>query len=1028
MPRLGFTVKLFVAFVITLLIILALLLTMFQVEQREWQRGVLAEHALTATSVAVQVDHLFDAATTLGWSVAADPRAQTLDPRILDPFLTALVRQQTLVAAVNVFDAHGVNRGWGTPGGAAEPRLTVSARSGFRLALAQNSPVVTPVLNMRRMGMIGIVVDVPIRNQAGQLIGIVSVVLRADQLASRYRQMRLPPDERIVVLDPSGRLAFDTAHPGLTYKQGAAFANVPAVRRVLAGAKEEQAQFTGPISHQEWLGAFVQTPRYHWVVGVTTPRARALATPEAWQKEALIGWGGITVASLFLALMLAGSFRRPMRKLTIAAGDLGAGDLSRRVSIQTGDELQDLGSALNQMAARLQQREADVSRLRSEAENRAAKLRAVLDSVIDPVWIGAPDRTLVDANASARRELGGTADQFFGHSIEAALNAVGIAGLDGKPLQFDALPIARTLRGETFTNAELRLRAPNGHERIFVTGGAPIRDDRGQVTLGVVFTHDVTSQRRAEEALRRAEERLRLVVTNAPIVLFALDHTGRFTLSEGRGLAVLGLKPGQVVGQSVFDVYHEQPALLANVRRALEGHDFTSTDVLRPSGLVWEIHWSPFRDDAGKLLGVVGVATDVTARVHAEQEREQLLARTTALAEIGRALVTERSLRGVAEVVIEQSVKAMGVDAIGLWLADPTHRRLSLCASRHFAPEAMPAMQDVSYDAPLIMATAARTEQRQVVEDTATTDLPEPSRKLAHVARIGSIVALPMRSRGRLVGVLAFTTHQPRHYSQSELDFDSTVADLFAVGIDDAQLFHDVQQALRLREEFMGAVAHELRTPIAVIRGWAQFLLRPKGRTLEREQTALTAMIRQADRITRFIDDLFAVARLRRESTTLQPERISLSAFVRGVVTDISLAHPTRDIRVTTTDDACVDADPRLIREVLRHLIENAVRYSPADRPVDVAMRRVGTEAVVSVTDRGIGIATERQAHVFEPLFEPVPAGFPGYTGDVSLGLYLSKQAIQASGGQIWLASAPNKGSTFSFSLPLVAMPKSSVR
>ncbi|MEE8347922.1 MAG: EAL domain-containing protein [Dehalococcoidia bacterium] len=128
---------------------------------------------------------------------------------------------------------------------------------------------------------------------------------------------------------------------------------------------------------------------------------------------------------------------------------------------------------------------------------------------------------------------------------------------------------------------------------------------------------DASKRRELEQALRQSEERLHTVVDSTPIVMFALDRQGVFTLSEGKGLDALGLKPGQIVGQSIFDVYREAPQILENVRRALAGETFKS--LVEVAGLVFESWYSPLCDESGEITGVIGVATDISERRRAEQ-------------------------------------------------------------------------------------------------------------------------------------------------------------------------------------------------------------------------------------------------------------------------------------------------------------------------------------------------------------------------------------------------------------------------
>ena len=120
-----------------------------------------------------------------------------------------------------------------------------------------------------------------------------------------------------------------------------------------------------------------------------------------------------------------------------------------------------------------------------------------------------------------------------------------------------------------------------------------------------------------EASLRQNEERLRTFVTNAPMVLFAVDQQGIFTLSEGLGLASLNLKPGQVVGQSVFEVYKDYPKIVSTIRRALAGESLTAT--VEVDQLVFESHFTPIRAEDGRVSGVIGVASNISERRQAEQ-------------------------------------------------------------------------------------------------------------------------------------------------------------------------------------------------------------------------------------------------------------------------------------------------------------------------------------------------------------------------------------------------------------------------
>jgi PAS domain S-box-containing protein len=155
---------------------------------------------------------------------------------------------------------------------------------------------------------------------------------------------------------------------------------------------------------------------------------------------------------------------------------------------------------------------------------------------------------------------------------------------------------------------------------------------------------DITDRRRGREALRQTEARLRTVVSSASLILFALDQNGVFTLSEGEGLKALGWKSGEMVGRSVFDLYGDNPEILANFRRALAGETFSrAVDV---GDLTFEARYSPLTDDTDTVIGVIGVATDITENRKAQKALQENEERYRELFENANDIIYTHDLAG----------------------------------------------------------------------------------------------------------------------------------------------------------------------------------------------------------------------------------------------------------------------------------------------------------------------------------------------------------------------------------------------
>ncbi|PSP54406.1 hybrid sensor histidine kinase/response regulator [Halobacteriales archaeon QH_7_68_42] len=263
-----------------------------------------------------------------------------------------------------------------------------------------------------------------------------------------------------------------------------------------------------------------------------------------------------------------------------------------------------------------------------KASERKQRLARVLETVPSCVVQLDRDGEFVFANDRAKRVLGLERDSVTGRAYDDP--EWEIRTLDGDPIPDDRLPFARVLEtGEPVDDFRHSIAWPDGTRRVLSVRGAPLFDEEDEVEWVILSMQDVTERRERERELKATEERIDTVVSNVPIVLFAVDADGVFTLSEGRGLAKLGLEPGEVVGESMFDFYADNPDVLDAVELALDGE--TVKRVIDVDGIYFETAYQPVTDDAGTVTGAIGVAIDITERrerrleLRREKERSEEL-------------------------------------------------------------------------------------------------------------------------------------------------------------------------------------------------------------------------------------------------------------------------------------------------------------------------------------------------------------------------------------------------------------------
>jgi PAS domain S-box-containing protein len=464
---------------------------------------------------------------------------------------------------------------------------------------------------------------------------------------------------------------------------------------------------------------------------------------------------------------------------------------------------------------------------------------------------------------------------------------------------------------------------------------------------------------------RAGEERLRAAFESASAGMALVGLDGRW-LRVNRALwEMLGYEEDELLRRSFQEVTHPDDA--AEDRRVVaallageaEAFQIEKRYLRRDGSPVWVLLGVALvRDEGGAPLHFVGQIQDVTGRKQAEAERERL----AAIVESAEEAIIGRDLDGTITSWNRGAARLFGYsaeEAVG-------------------QPIAMLSPPGPEGDVEAFLAAIRRGER---VETPEATRIARDGRRL-----LVSLSVSPVRdAEGRVVGA-------------------STIA-------------RDVSERRRLEElqrDYLAMVTHDLRTPLTAVRGNAQLLQR-RG---EYRSSAVEAILVQADRMQRLLDDLADVVRLEGGDLPLRRATVDLAALARREVAALAAQQPNLAIEVTTPGGPVVgELDGDRLAQVIANLLGNAAKYAPDGGPIRVEVSASDGQARLAVSDNGPGIDPEHQPKLFERFYR---AGATG-AGGLGLGLYISRMLVEAHGGTVGVESAPGFGSTFVVTLPLRA-------
>jgi len=288
------------------------------------------------------------------------------------------------------------------------------------------------------------------------------------------------------------------------------------------------------------------------------------------------------------------------------------------------------------------------------------------------------------------------------------------------------------------------------------------------------------------------------------------------------------------------------------------------------------------------------------------------------------------------------------------------------------------------------------------------------ARVVAHAS-----LAVPASESGRPWGILAVDSQSARRFDVDDVTFLRSVVNVLAGAIDRAHKMDEERRAQDVGRAFIGVVSHELRTPITSIYAGAKLLHRKAGDEAERAELA-SDIEAEADRLYRLTEDLLVLTRLERHDLELGREPILLNHLLRRVLASEERRWPLVSFQIRVVDGLdTVMGEESYVEQVVRNLLSNAAKYSPAGSVVEVVAEPRGHDVAVRVLDRGPGLGASDPSQLFA-LFYRAP-GTASQASGAGIGLFVCDQLVRAMGGQLWARGRAGGGSEFGFSLETYA-------
>jgi signal transduction histidine kinase len=285
-----------------------------------------------------------------------------------------------------------------------------------------------------------------------------------------------------------------------------------------------------------------------------------------------------------------------------------------------------------------------------------------------------------------------------------------------------------------------------------------------------------------------------------------------------------------------------------------------------------------------------------------------------------------------------------------------------------------------------------------------------------------SFIAVPLVARGNTVGVVSLiTSRSGRPYTAADLVLAEELGRRVALSMDNARLYQEAQEAIRVRDEFLSVASHELKTPLTPISLRLQSLAMETEKQADspyvaKVRTSVEAGRKQVHKLSSLIGDLLDVSRISAGRLKLELDTVDCAAIVRDVVTryEAPATQAGSPLRVEAPEQLEGWWDRLRVDQIVTNLLDNAIKYG-AGKPIHIQLGGDAERAILTVRDEGIGIEPQKMTRIFERFERAVSER---HYGGLGLGLYITKTLVEAMAGTIQVQSRPGQGALFTVELP----------